>query len=515
MPVVYLHLRADVHNSSATSMSFTFGFLIFCCACSLTGEIHSSIMPWRSNTGVPFGNTNFDNRDGSESSEASGFSGDASFGEPQPSLFGDLHWSAFEAEECSAVDSQPIFLVTGDRAQLHHIAVTVDLAAPVSTQLGRALLDTSGQLPGGDMIACFFDDAFRNRATANLVKRSWDYYKMALCVNTSMNLQPMQLAENVVCRYLSFLRESGAAPTSADATVKALWFMHATATIVDFSPDDLTSRITGVCRDMFLKERNLRQAPPFPAEVAWALEVYALGAGNRADSIFTNFFLFCTFSSCRIGDAAKIREVSFSRFHAIVLVEAMTSAAKNTNTMERLRMVPPFTAVGWGLHFNPWCIKWEMQLRVLQLGTIILAFSSVSGQFLKGRITTAEAAFGLRVMLVCAGLTPEQAARFSTCGCKATIPTWAYKFGGFSMDERCMLTHHMDASSVMPLFYSRDNLTALHFRVFRMLTAIRNFEFDFDVSDAARIYQEDKHLRDEPVEPPLQQALGLNPNLTS
>ena len=142
----------------------------------------------------------------------------------------------------------------------------------------------------------------------------------------------MQLTESVVYRYLSFLRETNAAPTLADATVKAIWFMHSTANIVNFNPKVFTSRIAGVRRDLYLRKRILRQAPPFPADLVRALEEYALHAENRVDSMFTNFILFCIFSSCRIGDAAKIREVEFSRYHDIFLVEAATSEAKNTNT---------------------------------------------------------------------------------------------------------------------------------------------------------------------------------------
>ena len=72
------------------------------------------------------------------------------------------------------------------------------LAMPSHTQLGRALLDTSGQLTGEDMISCVFADAFRSRATATLVKRSMDYYKMALWMNQHLGLQPMQLTERGV-----------------------------------------------------------------------------------------------------------------------------------------------------------------------------------------------------------------------------------------------------------------------------------------------------------------------------
>jgi hypothetical protein len=68
----------------------------------------------------------------------------------------------------------------------------------------------------------------------------------------------------------------------------------------------------------------------------------------------------------------------------------------------------------------------------------------------------------LKEVLVRAGLATLQAPQYSTHSCKAAVATWAGKFGGFSMDERRMLTHHMDANSVMLLTYSRDNLTAFH-----------------------------------------------------
>ena len=368
------------------------------------------------------------------------------------------------------------------------------LAVPSDTQLGRALLDSSGQLTGEDKIASVFADAFRSRATSTLVKRSLDFYKMASWMDEHLGLPPMRLSEDVVYQYLAYLREAQAAPTLADSTVKAVWFMHATANIVDFNPKSFTSRITGVCRDMYMKKRFLRQAPPFPAEVVRSLEQYALETDDKMDSLFTNFILFCIFSSCRIGDATKIREVEFSRYQEVYLVEAATSEAKNTNTMERRRMLLPFTAMGWGIHMNPWCIKWEMQLKSLKPETIMPAVSEVSGAFLGRRITTAEANVWLREILVRSGLTPSQALKYSTHSCKATVPTWAGKFGGFSMDERRMLTHHMDASSIMPLTYSRDNLTALHSRVFRMLTAIRNHEFNPDDTNAARIFRDNKDL---------------------
>ena len=368
------------------------------------------------------------------------------------------------------------------------------LVVPEQSKLGRALLDFSGQLVGEDRISCVFADAFRSRATSTLIKRSMDFYKLAVWMRSQFDLRPMQLSEGVLYQYLSFLRETGAAPTSADATVKSVWFMHSTVGFIDFHPECITSRITGVCRDMFMRKRILKQAPAFPATVVRALEEFALFTKNLADSMFTNFILFCIYSSCRVGDASKISEVTFSRYQEVHLVEAATTEAKNTATMERRRMLLPFTAVGWGVFPNPWCIKWNMQLDSEKPATIMPAFSEVSGRFLDRRLTTAEANLWLKEILMKTGLSMSEACRFSTHSCKATIPTWAGKFGGFSMDERRMLTHHMDGTSAMPLTYSRDNLTALHSRVFRMLTAIRNYEFDPDATNAARIFRENVDL---------------------
>ena len=379
------------------------------------------------------------------------------------------------------------------------------LVAPDQSRLGRALLDVSGQLTGEDRISSTFADAFRSRATSTLVKRSMDYYKLAVWMDRQLDLRPMQVSENVIYQYLSFLRESGSAPTLADATVKAVWFMHSTAGLIDFHADMFSSRITGVCRDMFMRKRILKQAPAFPARVVRALEEYALQTRSAVDSRFVNFILFCIFSSCRVGDASKITEVTFSQFQEVYLVEAATTEAKNTATMERRRMLLPFTAVGWGVYPNPWSIKWKMQLESEKYATIMPAFSEVSGRFLDRRLTTAEANMWLKEILMRVGLTLSEACKYSTHSCKATIPTWAGKFGGFSIDERRMLTHHMDAGSMMPLTYSRDNLTALHSRVFRMLTAIRNFEFDPDAPNAARIFKDNADLFEVPeevVEPP-------------
>ena len=479
------------------------------CACGQTGERHSSNMPGRSNTGVPFGNPNVYNFEGSECSEPSGFSEDADLAEQDSLDFLAQHgWDPIEAVEPFAACSQQGLDDSGRGARLSHdfspvklarkrraadmemgkgagpdknlffnmlklqctgvpwmpwttglvahgfkkgpcrlpmpwlsmqlvgrqsslqgpvpsaeppermatMLVDLSLAVPSHMQLSRALLDLAGQLTGEDMSSCVFADVFRNRAMVTLVKQSLDYYKLALWMRQWLSLQLMQLTESVVHQCVSFLRETGAAPTLADATVKAFWFMHVTATITDFSPKVFTSRITGVCRDIYWRKRLLRQAPPFPAEIARALEVHALDAESKIDFMFTNFILFCIFSSRSIGNAAKIREVESSRLHDTLLVEVL----QPETIMEVLVRNHPYMG---------WQVWW----------------------FFQGRRVHVDLPHG--------------------CKCCEAIVVLPRQFESFAS------------------------------QTFRMLTSVLNLEFNSDSSNAARIYQDDRHLLDELAEP--------------
>ena len=81
-----------------------------------------------------------------------------------------------------------------------------------------------------------------------------------------------------------------------------------------------------------------------------------------------------------------------------------------------------------------------------------------------------------------------------------TIPTWVGRHGQFSLDERRLLTHHMDKNNEMVLTYSRDSLTALHTKVYKVLQLIKSAEFDPDAKPAEAIRQEEDLFAD-PSEP--------------
>ena len=116
--------------------------------------------------------------------------------------------------------------------------------------------------------------------------------------------------------------------------------------------------------------------------------------------------------------------MTFLQHQEVHLVEASTTEAKNTATMERRRMLLLFSAIGWGVYPNPWCLKWKMQLESEKHLTIMPAFSEVSGCFLiDRRLTTAEANLWLKEILMRVLALPwKRLAKYRTHSCKSHYP---------------------------------------------------------------------------------------------
>ena len=197
-----------------------------------------------------------------------------------------------------------------------------------------------------------------------------------------------------------------------------------------------------------MQKRVLKQAPLFPASVVRALEEYALTCRSESASILPSPIspCFAFMPAAALEMPPKSKRFSFQgtrTFSWQKLRPQMQRKLTRWNVLgcfcRSRQLVGDFTQIP-GVSFGrcKWA-PWNMK----------------PGQFLDRRLTTSEANLWLKEVLVRAGLATLQAPQYSTHSCKAAVATWAGKFGGFSMDERRMLTHHMDANS-------RGNLTAFH-----------------------------------------------------
>ncbi|CAJ1452595.1 unnamed protein product [Effrenium voratum] len=373
---------------------------------------------------------------------------------------------------------------------------------PEDCAVGRSLMNVAGQLEPEETITATFCDVFAPKSTATLVKRSSDFYALAEWI-VKQGCRPLSFSEKELYAYLQVLRQAGAAPTKADSTLQAVRFVIGILGASMQVSLVVSSRCKGAARAMFETKAPLRQAIPLRAEQVWKLEKLVAWSTDKHLLCVCGFLLFCIYSSSRIGDATRLEKVSFSKAGPVHLVEAQSLLHKGGNTQQRRTKFLPLMALGSCLDVRPWAVTWAVARKEAGLEDskfLMPALAEHSKSWLRRRMTTAEATQYLRELLVEAGEDFDEAEQVTGHSCKATIPTWVGRHGQFSLDERRLLTHHMDKNNEMVLTYSRDSLTALHTKVYKVLQLIKSAEFNPDAKPAEAIRQEEDLFAD-PSEP--------------
>ena len=360
---------------------------------------------------------------------------------------------------------------------------------PEDCAVGRSLMNVAGQLEPEETITATFCDVFAPKSTATLVKRSSDFYALAEWI-VKQGCRPLSFSEKELYAYLQVLRQAGAAPTKADSTLQAVRFVIGILGASMQVSLVVSSRCKGAARAMFETKAPLRQAIPLRAEQVWKLEKLMAWSTDKHLLCVCGFLLFCIYSSSRIGDATRLEKVSFSKAGPVHLVEAQSLLHKGGNTQQRRTKFLPLMALGSCLDVRPWAVTWAVARKEAGLEDskfLMPALAEHSKSWLRRRMTTAEATQYLRELLVEAGEDFDEAEQVTGHSCKATIPTWVGRHGQFSLDERRLLTHHMDKNNEMVLTYSRDSLTALHTKVYKVLQLIKSAEFNPDAKPAEAI----------------------------
>ena len=116
-------------------------------------------------------------------------------------------------------------------------------------------------------------DCFEAKPTGTLTERAKDFHRFALWQVETNGSFPKSPTEAHLYMYLSFLRDTGAAPTAGTSFLKSWAFMRYTVGAGFGQKESLVSgRVQIAARSMYLKKRKLKQAPPWPADTVWALE---------------------------------------------------------------------------------------------------------------------------------------------------------------------------------------------------------------------------------------------------
>ena len=253
----------------------------------------------------------------------------------------------------------------------------------------------------------------------------------------------------------------------------------------------VSSRVLGVAKTMYLEKRPLKQAPPLPVDLVWGMEnlMFAASVPTKYKCII-GFHLFCLYASSRFGDAARAKGLVLDMAGHMYLLESGTMHYKTAMTSDRKTTILPLLALGTALHEFPWSPEWleARKDQCLDASPFLMpALSEVTDEWLPRPMTTGEGAYWMRDFLCMSGVSEGRAAQYSCHSLKCTALSWVSKAGVMTAHERKIMGHHWDTENAMPLTYSRDALSSVMEKLYRVVTAIKQGDFSPDASRAARI----------------------------
>ena len=368
----------------------------------------------------------------------------------------------------------------------------VILFSPADSQLGLSLLNKAGTLVSEDEIARSFIDCFAGKSTGTLVKRSYDFHRFAMWQVEVNRSPPLQPTESDLYAYLNYLRDSGKAATAGESFLKSWSFMqHVVGAGKPGAGSMVSGRVAGAAKAMYLCKRPLKQAPPIPSDMVWALEGLLRGGGIDSKlKVILGFALFCLYSSARFGDASRSHGITLDSAGHMYLLETATAFYKTATTVEKRTTMLPLIAIGTALHDSPWCVEWIRVRKaegITEHQFLMPALSEVTDRWLDRPMSTGEGAYWLRDLICLAGFSTSEAEKYSCHSLKCTAISWVTKAGVVSAHEKKIMGHHWDNENAMPLTYSRDALADVLARLYRVVCAIKVGQFNPDLSRAERV----------------------------
>ena len=378
------------------------------------------------------------------------------------------------------------------RVALSRISTMV-LMNPSGTSLGRSLMSFAGTLTTDAELSQVFMDVFAPKSTGTLVKRSNAVWRFSHWLHEHNLGSPFCQSEQVLYRYLNYLRDTGAGATAASSFVEALRFFDSLLGFKALALKDmLTPRVVGCAHSQFVTKRKRKPAELLTVDEITHLENTCLDQEERPIvRLLAGHFLFCFASTARWHDSMYIDSLELSTHKDVVLLEASTTRDKTSVTKELKTQLLPFTALGrlmsrkaWGESFVGMRDHFGFDHSTLFLPS----WSDELGRWADSRMSTSEATEWLRETLTPAVGT-KRASTLTVHGLKATMCSWAAKSMLFTPEEQIALGHHVSTLNKSALIYSRDNQIALCVKIYKLLAKIESGSFHPDRSRAERLFE--------------------------
>ena len=358
-----------------------------------------------------------------------------------------------------------------------------------ATELGVTLCNLAGGLDESSDVLQVLKDCFAKKATATILKRTGSFWALAGWLLENEQTAIWNVNEPQLYRFMCSLRDQQSAPTKASHVIESINFFD---TALRFRNTDcktlLSARVTGAAHSMFLGKRKLKQAPQLSVRAVKILETICLSKTNLLRTIVSGALLFCTFSAARWSDFARLEDMWIDKKGRTVLVEAETSKHKTSRSKESKTRLLPFTAIGrfshdaaWG---EPFVEAWHA-VRAINQCNYVPSWNDQHGTWGTSPMSTAEASLHLQELLD--PVFGQEALKWTSHSCKATILTWCGMTNVMTREERTMLGHHVEPTTKAATTYNRDSQLLLQAKVNTVLKMVLSGELDPDSSRASRL----------------------------
>ena len=364
------------------------------------------------------------------------------------------------------------------------IVIELDLgASDVGKQLTEYIEDGKSDI----LIIGILEDVFANKKASTLNKRASSLLRyLRWCkIPESRVASSFNFLEQDCYRFLTFLKLSGAKPTAAKSFRESLNFTMHTLGMPQISAAMKSSRITGSAMGQLAKKRPLQQAPAYTVDQVRLLHHILESAEDDRDKCMSGYSLFNMYSCGRFSDSMfptkfvnDLDEIGFG------FLELYTLDHKVATNAERRSVFLPLISISPGLARTPWAPLWlearERMGLVFCKGPTMPAPSS-DGGWVDRPLSASEGAQWIRELFLAYGPKSLSCNRVTSHSGKATILSWASKFGMDKSYRKC-LGHHLEAGELSVTTYSRSALDQPLQAVVHMLQMINDKKFDPDSS---------------------------------
>ena len=302
---------------------------------------------------------------------------------------------------------------------------------------------------------------------------------------------PIPFSETVV---YAFLNDVGArsAPTFPRSFCCALAFIGHVLGCPSALECVASRRIIGHAAKCYKEKRMLIQKPPIKVEHVKILEMILQGVPvlKSHDRVAAGFFLWMIYARARFSDAQAastiVKDVIDTDHGQDGFVEALVHRSKTSITLERKTRYLPMTApiVGVSDRNFPWALAWLDAMAESELplgkGKPLLPSQTDSG-WSSLPIPAHVAAIWLKNLLKAGGALSEDIMAYGTHSCKATVLSWAAKYG-LDAGTRARLGYHSRGAGGTELIYARDSMSQPLREMNAVLDEVRNGTFRPDAT---------------------------------